>query len=82
MKPDQIPATGKMVVYRLMVVRADGVRQLIASGIPEDQAKVLQQFLAAKILASNLILEPELQSMDASSLPRSPNEPRRQSTAV
>jgi hypothetical protein len=78
MNPLEFPA-----IYRLMVVRTDGTRQLIASGIPEDQAKTLREFLDAKVLASNLLIEPELRATDSSSHPTSfPNDPRRQSTAV
>jgi hypothetical protein len=50
---------GHEITYCLMAVRPDGTRELITTGIPEDRATAMRQFLAAQELASKLVIEPE-----------------------
>jgi hypothetical protein len=45
--------------YRLVVIRADGMREPIATGIPEARATALRQFLESGELAEKLAIEPE-----------------------
>jgi len=45
--------------YRLTVVRPDGTRDLIATGIPEDRVAAMQQLLDMHIVDSKLALEPQ-----------------------
>jgi hypothetical protein len=47
------------VTYRLIVVRPDGTRELIAFSIPAATASVMLQWLGSQELASSLIVEPE-----------------------
>jgi hypothetical protein len=45
--------------YSLFVVRPDGTREPIATGIPEERASMLRQFLDVKTLLSRLSIERE-----------------------
>jgi len=45
--------------YRLIVVRPDGTRETIATGIPENRAKALREFLDVQTLLSKLAMERE-----------------------
>jgi hypothetical protein len=45
--------------YRLVVIRRDGTREPIATGIPEARATALRQFLESGELAAKLAIEPE-----------------------
>jgi hypothetical protein len=47
------------VTYRLIVVRPNGTRELIAVGIPATMAIAMQQCLGSQELASTLLVEPE-----------------------
>ena len=57
--PDTIPFMGKGPAYSLVVVRADGTRTILTTGIPESNALRMRQALEAENLGTTLILESE-----------------------
>ena len=50
---------GRETVYRLIVVRPDGTRELIYTGITEQMAIAMRRILEKRKLALRLLIEPE-----------------------
>ena len=47
------------VTYRLIIVRPNGTRELIATNISHDRAAAMQRFLDSQKLGARLLIEPE-----------------------
>jgi len=50
---------GNGPTYRLVVVREDGSREIVATGIPEDNAASIRQKLSTEPRVSQLVVELE-----------------------
>ena len=55
---------GQETSYRLIVVRPDGTRRVIATGIPHERATEMRQILDGQSPGSKLVIEPERDLVD------------------
>ena len=59
---------GREAIYRLIVVRPDGTRELIYTGVTEQMAIAMRRILEKRRLAVLLVIEPERKANETSGL--------------